>query len=194
VTLDFYVRLSSDAAIFRRLVHLRDSQHLVLNVLYICRIISDGKKDYGAFSWYEIFSSVHRLCECMGRYVFITGVIPVQHKQNLSCNKHSATRANNRPTHLSTQQLMRNNWRIVILRVPKKIFWLSIYQQRLMTDGQTAPRRWNQLPTGLKLCQSTVLFKRKLNTFFLPRDAMLVRYMRSLCLSVCHKSVFYWNS
>jgi len=28
-----------------------------------------------------------------------------------------------------------------------------------------AMRPWNQLPTDLKLCQSTVLFKRKLKTF-----------------------------
>jgi len=28
-----------------------------------------------------------------------------------------------------------------------------------------APRLWNQLPTELKLCQSTALFKRKLKTF-----------------------------
>jgi len=28
-----------------------------------------------------------------------------------------------------------------------------------------APRLWNQLPTDLKLCQSTALFNRKLKTF-----------------------------
>ena len=29
----------------------------------------------------------------------------------------------------------------------------------------TQTRLWNQLPTELKLCQSTALFKRKLKTF-----------------------------
>jgi len=30
---------------------------------------------------------------------------------------------------------------------------------------EAAPHPWNQLPTELKLCQSTALFKRKLKTF-----------------------------